>query len=98
MHIMVLAMTKPAEIVYILCALTSFACAALLWRAYLRSGTRLLFWSAVCFGLLTIDNVLLYIDLAIVPTTLDLRAYRTLVGLIGFSCLLYGLIWELDRP
>jgi hypothetical protein len=40
---------------------------------------------------------MLYIDLAIVPTTIDLRPYRTLVGLIGFSCLLYGLIWELDR-
>ena len=32
-----------------LAVLTSIACMALLFRAYARSGVRLLLWSALCF-------------------------------------------------
>ena len=35
--------------VYVLCFLTSAACAWLLGRSYARTGTRLLLWSSVCF-------------------------------------------------
>ena len=36
-----------AEFVYILCTLTSFICAWLLFRAYRANKTALLFWSSI---------------------------------------------------
>ena len=44
-------------IVYILCFLTSAACAWLLGRSYARSGVRLLLWSSICFGFLAANVV-----------------------------------------
>ena len=38
-----------AAAVYVLCALTSLACAVLLLRAYLRRKVRLLLWSGLGF-------------------------------------------------
>ena len=45
-----------ATIVYVLCFLTSVACAWLLGRSYQRGRTRLLLWSSVCFGFLAADR------------------------------------------
>lgn len=83
-----------AEAVYLLCAATSVACAALLLRGYLRQRTRLLLWSGMCFALLALNNALLFIDLIIVPTTLDLSAWRGATAMAGVGVLLFGLIWE----
>jgi hypothetical protein len=79
--------------VYLLSAATAFACAALLWRGWRRNGVRLLFWSALCFACLCLDNVLLYVDLILVP---DVHFYNapTVAGLVGIVLLLYGLIWD----
>jgi hypothetical protein len=86
-----------AEAVYILCALTAAACAALLLRGYKRSGHRLLFWSGLCFVLLFLNNVLLVLDKVIYPgPQLDLSLVRSIVSLLGVGTLLYGLIWESD--
>ena len=85
-----------AEVVYVLCALTSAICAGLLWRGWLRSRARLLLWSALCFTLLTANNVLLFVDLVVV-TDVDLSVTRTAVGLAGLLVLLYGLIYD-RRP
>jgi Family of unknown function (DUF5985) len=82
-----------AEIVYVLCALTSAACAVLLWRAWSRSRARLLLWSAVCFTLLTVNNVLLFVDLVVVQDV-DLSEVRTGTGLAGLLVLLYGLVYD----
>lgn len=82
-----------ATAVYVLCALTSLACAFLLWRGWRRSGTRLLLWSAVCFLLLAVNNTILFVDLA-VWTDVDLAAWRTGSGLAGLVVLLSGLIWD----
>jgi hypothetical protein len=79
--------------VYILCALTSLACSILLFRGYRRTGVRLLFWSGLCFTGLALDNVLLYIDLIVVPST-DLTIYRRLPGLVALGLLVFGLIWD----
>jgi hypothetical protein len=79
-------------LVYILCALTSFLCAVLLWRGYRRSGARLLWWSAWCFVGLTLNNVLLVADMAI--SEIDLSLIRTIPALIGVALLIFGLIWE----
>jgi uncharacterized protein DUF5985 len=82
-----------AEFVYGLCSLTSIVCAILLWKGYRRSGTRLLFWSALCFIGLALNNALLLVDLYLVPNT-DLFVVRTGAALAGMTVLLYGLIWD----
>lgn len=85
-----------AKIVYLLCALTSMICAFLLLRNYFRSGARLLLWGGLCFASLAAGNVLLFIDLGILPATIDLSPYRDGVILAGLLLLLYGLIWEMN--
>ena len=86
-----------AEAVYVLCALTSAACAALLLRGYRRSGHRLLFWSGLCFVALFLNNVMLVLDKVVYPgPQLDLSLVRTVFALLGVGTLLYGLIWESD--
>ena len=49
-----------SEIIYVLCALTSLACAWLLLHSYRRSGYRLLFWSGLCFAAMTVNNLVLW--------------------------------------
>jgi hypothetical protein len=80
-------------LVYILCALTSFLCAVLLWRGYRASGARLLLWSAWCFIGLTLNNILLVVDMTMLPEV-DLSLIRTLPALVGIALLIYGLVWE----
>jgi hydrogenase/urease accessory protein HupE len=82
-----------AELVYVLCALTSIICAVLLFRGFRRSGTRLLFWSAWSFVGLALNNLLLFVDLILVPT-IDLGILRAVMALIGLMVLVFGLIWE----
>jgi hypothetical protein len=80
-------------IVYLLCAGAAAACAVLLFRGYRRSRARLLIWSAVCFTALSIENLILFVDLIVVPAT-DISALRLAAGLVGVVALLYGLVWE----
>jgi hypothetical protein len=82
-----------ATVVYALCALTSLACAVLLIRGYRESQARLLLWAALCFVGLATNNVLLFVDLGLIPE-LDLSIWRSLPTLIGLSLLVYGLVWE----
>ena len=82
-----------AAIVYVLCAGTAFACAALLARGYSKTRSALLFWSAICFAGLTLANVLLVVDLLIVPD-IDLSVLKNLTTLISLLLLVYSLIWE----
>jgi hypothetical protein len=77
----------------LLAVLTCLACTLLLFRGYARSGLRLLFWSALCFVCLTVNNVLLFVDLPVF-TELDLRPYRLGAALAGLLFLLYGFIAE----
>ncbi|MEO6326620.1 MAG: DUF5985 family protein [Thermoanaerobaculia bacterium] len=85
-----------ADAVYVLCAVTSTACAVLLLRAYLRSKVRLLLWNGLCFSCLAINNVLLVVDLSILPR-IDLSVVRSVPVVVGLSILLYGLIWDSSR-
>ncbi|MBA3685034.1 MAG: hypothetical protein H0W72_07305 [Planctomycetes bacterium] len=85
-----------AAIVYILCALTSLACALLLLRGWRRSGARLLLWSGLCFVGFTLNNAVLFIDLIVLPDTINLAFIRNLLGLLSVAVLLYGLIWEVE--
>lgn len=81
------------NVVFVLCALTSTACAALLIRGYRESRARLLLWSAVCFAGLALNNILLIIDLRVVPFV-DLSIWRALPAVIGAGLLLHSLVWE----
>jgi hypothetical protein len=58
-----------------LAALTSASCTWLLFRAYAASEVRLLLWSGLCFVFLTLNNVLLFLDLVVFPD-IDFRPYR----------------------
>jgi hypothetical protein len=83
-----------AEIVYIVGTLTCLLCTVLLGRSYLRSRTRLLFWSSICFVFLAANNVLLLIDLYVIPVAVSLALARTATALAGFLALLLGLLWD----
>lgn len=83
-----------APVIYALCALTSLACLALLWRSYSVTRSRLLFWSALCFLLLAVNNVLLVVDKVIFPVEIDLALWRLGAALAAVLVLLFGLIWE----
>ena len=83
-----------AEAVYFLCALTSVACAAMLYRGYCAHRTGLLFWSSLCFGGLALNNILTFLDLVIIPTAIDLSVLRSVVAIASMAVLIYGLVWE----
>jgi hypothetical protein len=78
-----------------LASLTSVACTVLLLRAYSANGLRLLLWSGLCFVFLSLNNILLFLDLAVFPEV-DLRPYRLVAALVGLLFLLYGFIWEAE--
>ena len=80
-------------VVYVLCALTSLACAVLLLRAYGRRGVRLLLWSGLGFVGITLGNIMLVTDVVILPER-DLSLFRSLPVLAGLLVLMYGLIWD----
>lgn len=79
--------------VYVLCFLTSAGCAALLVRGYRRTETRLLLWSAICFICLALNNLVLIVDLLILPQW-DLRLLRQAFLLLAVGTLLFGFIWD----
>ena len=81
------------EIVYLLCALTSVVCAWLLWRSYRRHRTPLLLWSLLGFIGIALNNVLLFVDLVLVPS-IDLSLLRNVTAFAAIALMLSGLIWE----
>jgi hypothetical protein len=84
-------------VVYILCMLASTACAGLLVRAWLASRSRLLLWTAISFGFLALNNLLLVADLVIFITQANLLPYRQAAAGLAVATLLYGFIWEVDE-
>ncbi|MGE0159340.1 MAG: DUF5985 family protein [Gemmatimonadales bacterium] len=83
-------------IVYALCGGAALLCTGLLLRAYYETGTRLLLWSTACFACLTLNNLLVMVDLVFFPN-IDLFLLRTAAALAGVGALLFGLIWEVRR-
>jgi hypothetical protein len=82
-----------AEMIYLLCILTSLACASLLLASHRRTGHRLLFWSGLCFIGLTFNNLFLLLDKVVFPH-IDFLPARLVMALIALLLLLYGLIYE----
>ncbi|MEO8113224.1 MAG: DUF5985 family protein [Phenylobacterium sp.] len=86
-------MNTPA-LTYGLCLLASASCAVLLGRAYVRSRTRLLLWTAVSFCFFGLNNLLLFIDMLVLPNT-DLWVWRQAAAGAGLGVLIFGFIWEM---
>lgn len=84
------------SIVYLLGALVSWTCAALLLRGYGRGRKALLLWSGLCFVGLGLSNFLVFIDLRVIGPEVSLYVPRLITAAIALAMLLYGLIWE-DR-
>ena len=82
-----------AAAVYVLCALTSLACAVLLLRGFSQRGARLLLWSGLGFVGFALGNAMLVLDLVILPER-DLSLLESLPVLAGLVVLLYGLVWD----
>jgi hypothetical protein len=80
-------------LVYLLCAATALVCCVLLVRGFRRREARLLLWCALFFFSLALENVILFVDLVIVPD-IDLSAIRTSIALVGVILLVVGLIWD----
>jgi len=86
-----------ATAVYVLSALISLACAALLLRSFVETRSALLLWAAICFLGLTLNNALLFVD-KVVATEADLSGWRTVPALAGMLVLIVGLLWEETQP
>lgn len=86
-----------ATAVYILCMLASTTCAGLLTRAWLRGRSRLLLWTAVSFGFLALNNLLLVADLVVFITQVNLLPYRQATAGLAIATLLYGFVWEANE-
>ena len=82
-----------APTVYILGALTSPCCSFLLLRNYVQVRKKLLLWSGLCFAGLAISNLLVFVDLVMLPDV-DLYHLRLGTAAVAMILLLYGLIWE----
>ena len=83
--------------VYVLCFLTSTACAWLLGRSYARNGTRFLLWSCICFAFLAANNLALVLDLVVWRESVDLRVTRLLLALVAVISLIWGFIWDVEE-
>ncbi len=79
--------------IYLLCAITSTVCAWLLGRAFLERRARLLLGTSICFVGLALNNLLVLVDLIVVPDV-DLSLPRAVVTFLGLLTLVFGLVWE----
>lgn len=81
------------SIVYLLCLITSTACAFLLGRAWRKARNALLGWSALCFVLLALNNLFVMMDLIVVPQ-IDFGSARLAFSLSAVLVLLFGFVWN----
>lgn len=82
-----------AELIYLLCAATCLVAAALLTRQYRHRRSPLLFWSSLAFAGFSMNNILVYVDLAMLPQA-DTALIRALVAAVAMFALVYGLTRE----
>lgn len=82
-----------ANFVFFLCAATSFVCAVLQWRAYLRAKSKFLLAMVICFGSIFLNNLLLIFD-SLTGPDISFVTIRGLILLCGLSFVLFGFIWE----
>jgi len=83
-------------LIYLLCLLTSAGCMWLLFRAWRRTGSKLLMWSALCFVCLALNNIVVFFDVVLLPDVEGFQPLRQLANLAAIGVLLWGFIWEAD--
>lgn len=84
-----------AETIYILCTATALLCCMLLFRGYNKTQVRLLFWSGLCFAMLTMENFFLFLDRIVFPVSVDLSPLWLSFSVVGVLVLIYGLIFKI---
>ena len=84
-------------LVYLLCFLTSALCAVLLVRQFRMARSRVLLWSAACFILLALSNLVVVVDQIVLPDVTGLRPVRLVLTLMAVAVLLFGFIWEAEQ-
>lgn len=85
-------------IVNALGTLTVGFCAVLLLRAYARVHSRLLLWCGLCFAGLTVSNAMLIVDLYVMSADVSIYRYRLSVAAVAMLTMVYGLVFESDKP
>jgi hypothetical protein len=53
-----------------------------------------LLWTSLCFGTLALNNVVLVVDLVLLPASVDLSILRSATAAMAGLILVVGLIWE----
>jgi len=86
----------PPALVYGLCLLTSVLCAALLFRAWRHTRSRLLLWTAAAFGFFALNNLALVLDMVVFVET-PLWPVRMIPNLLAFGVLIWGFVLESGR-
>ncbi|MEW5685281.1 MAG: DUF5985 family protein [Pseudomonadota bacterium] len=90
-------MTELApSLVYGLCLVASAICAFLLLHTWRQTRSRLLFWTALGFAFLALNNLFLVADLVLFPDVY-LWPWRQAASALSVGVLLYGFIWEAER-
>jgi uncharacterized protein DUF5985 len=88
-------MLSLEAVIYLLCVLTSGLCAWLLSVAFRRRRQSLLLWSALCFGMLTVNNLTVLADMIWLPDV-DLSLVRALTALAAGMLLLWGFVQGME--
>jgi len=83
------------EAIFLGCALTSLACAGLLFRGYLRSRVRLLMWSSFCFAGMALHNLLRLVQV-LMDQPQGAAWMAMLPALVGVLFLLFGFIFDVE--
>jgi hypothetical protein len=86
-------MSVLPSIVYLLCFATAALCTGLLGRAYLANRQPLLLWTGLCFLVLSLNNLTVFVDIVLLPG-MDLTNVRYALSVIALGVLLYGFVWE----
>ena len=80
-----------------LCIVVSSLCAVMLLRGFAQRRIKILFWVGMCFVGFAIENVLLFLDLIVLPQDIDISALRFAAALAGMVCLSFGLFGQVTE-
>ena len=83
-----------AVLIYVLCSITALICAVMLLLGSRRTGSRMLFWSGLCFAGLAFTNLVVVVDALHLFPNENFNTLRLGSALLALMLLLYGLIFE----
>ena len=83
-----------AVLIYVLCSITALICAVMLLLGSRRTGSRMLFWSGLCFAGLAFTNLVVVVDALELFPYENFSTLRLGSALLALMLLLYGLIFE----